>query len=197
LKVPLGDLLAEGPEKKAARFAVQLSDPRSGQVLVITSDQRLVGYQLDQRAAEWGEGQKRPDGVVLGTLAGKSYVCFIELKSSMKLRERGQGDPAAHALEQLHGAFNYFHPFNTSSSGDAHHDAWRNGDDRLAYLPDTMHEVIGLAVGYRHVPRPPPTAPILPMGTKRAIRAVVQISTSQANRAEIAFARLLQLAGIR
>jgi hypothetical protein len=102
----------------------------------------------------------------------------------MKVRDRGQGDPAAHALEQLQAAWEHFHPFGASSTGDKHHEAWRAGTDALAYLPDAEHEVIGIAVGYRQVPRPPPIAPILVMGRKRALRVVVPISTAQANRAE-------------
>ncbi|MCC6552168.1 MAG: hypothetical protein IT372_03985 [Polyangiaceae bacterium] len=198
MKVPLSSLPADRPEKRTrARFAVELSDERSGQVLVITSDETLAGYQLDQRAAGWGEGVKHPDGVVLGTSRGRSYVCFIELKSSMKLRERGQGDPAAHALEQLAGAFRYFHPFGASSTGDEHHDQWRSRTDALSYSPAAEHEVIGIVVGYRQVPRPPPTAPILALGQKRAVRVVVPVHGAQANRSEIAFPELLARAGIR
>lgn len=197
MRVPLGSLQAPRPDRVKARFAVELSDPRSEQVLVVTSDQKLVGYQLDREDAGWGEGQKKSDGVLLGALGGKSYVCFVELKSSMKLRERGQGNPAVHALDQLLGTFEYFHPRGTASPGDGHHDAWRTRTDALQFIPSADHEVIGIAVGYRHVPRPPPTAPILTMGTKLALRAVVHISTAQANRAEISFERLLLLAGIR
>lgn len=197
MRALLADLLADHPGRTKARFAVEISDERTGQVLVITSDEMLVGYQLDQSAAEWADGEKHPDGLVLGTYAGRSYVCFIELKSSMRLRDRGQGDPAAHALEQLEGAFRYFHPFNTSSTGDKHHEQWRTGEDALAYFPGADHEVIGIAVGYRQVPRPPPTAPILMMGQKRATRVVVPIHGAQANRAEIAFHDLLARAGIR
>lgn len=57
--------------------------------------------------------------------------------------------------------------------------------------------MLGLAVGYRHVPRPPPIAPVKTMGSKRVLRAVVHLSAAEANRVEVTFRRLLSLAGIR
>jgi hypothetical protein len=58
------------------------------------------------------------------------------------------------------------------------------------------NEVIGIAVGFRHAPRPPPLAPLLNMGGNRVMRVVVPLHGAQANQATITFDDLLRRAGI-
>ncbi len=196
------------PLPRGTRHAVEVREPKSNQVLVITSREPLVAYQLDLeekgvQETRWAEGENHPDGVVLGQLGARSFVCFVELKSSMKVRtgKEDKKPPAAeHSLEQLKGGIRHFHPFASSgedrSHGDDHHDAWRSGEDPLEFLPDADHEVIGIAVGFRQVPRPAPSALPLNMGGKRVMRVVIPIHGAQANRATIAFDELLRKAGL-
>ncbi|WNG62267.1 hypothetical protein F0U59_51885 [Archangium gephyra] len=193
------------PLPKGARHAVEIREPKSNQALVITSREPLAAYQLDLeekgvKESKWVEGENHPDGVVLGRIGIRTYVCFIELKSSMKIRKDKKPPPAEHALEQLKGGIEHFHPFEATgrdrSHGDEHHDEWRAGEDALDFLPDADHEVIGIAVGFRHAPRPPPLAPLLNMGDKRVMRVVVPIHGAQANQATIPFDDLLRRAGI-
>jgi hypothetical protein len=193
------------PLPKGARHAVEIREPKSNQSLVITSREPLAAYQLDLeqkgiKETKWAEGENHPDSVVLGRLGARTYVCFIELKSSMKPREDKKPSPAEHALEQLRGGIEHFHPFEATggdrSHGDEHHDAWRSEEDPLELPLDAEHEVIGIAVGFRHAPRPPPLAPLLNMGGKRVMRVVVPIHGAQANRATIGFDELLKRAGL-
>lgn len=183
-----------------ARYAAEIREPKSEQVLVITSQELLVAHQLDVEEAEWGQGERHPDGVVMGQLGDRSYVCFIELKSSMKPKPDKKESPAEHALAQLEGGIRHFHPSGLSgqnrSHGDEHHDLWRTGEDALEFQPDAEHVVIGVAVGFRQVPRPPPTAALLKLGRKQVVRAVIPIHGAQANQATIAFDELLKRAGI-
>lgn len=185
---------------KGARYAVEMKEPKSGQTLIITSRDPLVGYQLDVEEAGWAEGERHPDGVVLGQAGDRSYVCFVELKSSMRQKPDKNEPPAAHALAQLEGGIRHFHPSGATGGarahGDEHHDAWREGEDALTFLPDANHEIVGVVVGFRQVPRPPPVAPILRMGNKLVVRAVVPIHGAQANQATVAFEELLKKAGV-
>ncbi len=195
------------PVPKGMRHAVEVREPKSGQVLVITSREPLVAYQLDLeekgvKETRWAEGENHPDGVVLGRVGARTFVCFVELKSSMKVRpdKQDKKPPADYALDQLEGGIRHFHPFavsgGTRAHGDEHHDAWRSGEDPLDFLPDAEHEVIGIAVGFRQVPRPPPVAPLFDMGGKQVVRVVIPIHGAQANHAMIAFDELLRRAGI-
>ena len=196
------------PLPRGARHAVQIREPKSEQVLEITSREPLVAYQLDLeengiQETRWADGERHPDAVLLGKLNDRAYVCFIELKSSMKERTRKHdktSHPAEHSFAQLEGGIRHFHPFGTSGGpkthGDEHHEAWRSGEDPLDVVPDAEHAVIGIAVGFRQVPRPPPLAPLLTLGNKRVMRVVVPIHGAQANRATITFDDLLRRAGL-
>jgi len=189
---------------KGTRHAVEIREPKSRQVLIITSREPLAAYKIDLQEkgeeTKWGEGEEHPDSVVLGRLGARTYVCFVELKASMQPRGKKKTPHADHALEQLRGGIDHFHPFEATggnrSHGDEHHDAWRSGEDPLEFLPDAEHEVIGIAVGFRQMPRQPPSASLLNRGGKRVMRVVVPIHGAQNNRATIGFDELLKRAGL-
>lgn len=188
---PVADRKASKRER-----VVQLSEAKSGQVLIVTNDDELAAYQLDIEGRP--DGEKMADGVLLGRLGGRSVVCFVELKS--RLRNEGeQVDPATRAFEQLASATQHFHPSARSggqrSHGDAHHDAWQSGDEELTVMPAKDHEVIELVVAYRAVPRRPPEPPRR-VGNTTVHRKVIQVSPAVANQAEKTFGELLRLAGL-
>lgn len=176
-------------------YAIEIADERSEQVIAIESDKPLAGYNLE--AVTWAEGERHPDGVVIGEHDGMTWVCFIELKTSMKQKTDKQ-DPSERAFSQLAGGVSHFHPVGRGTTGASHgaehHDAWTRGIDHLDVMPAKDHRVLGIAVGFRQVPRPPPTT-VVNVGTMRVRLAAVQISGSERNRATTTFDHLLRRAG--
>jgi hypothetical protein len=178
-----------------ASYVVEIWDEGSEQSVVIESAEPLAGYNLE--ATAWGDGERHPDAVVMGEVEGIVWVCFIELKTSMRPKESKQ-DPAQLALGQLEGGIVHFHPTARGTSaanhGAFHHDQWEHQVDMLEVTPPKHHRVLGIAVGFRHVPRPPPTN-VVPVGAARVRLAVVHLSGAERNRATTTFSNLLRLAG--
>ncbi len=186
----------EGFKRKKGEYVVEIRDERTMQSIVITHDEPLAGYHLDVAEANWGD-ENHPDGVVVGELGGEAWVCFIEMKGTMKAKE-DKADPAEKALEQLAGGVLHFHPEGmgtpNASHGGTHHNAWADGSDPLDVRPSKNHRVIGIAVGFRQVPRPPPMRP-LKIGPTRVSLRVVQISSNERNSVRLSFKDLLKHAG--
>lgn len=182
----------QGP---SASYVIEIHDEGSEQSVVIESTEPLAGYNLE--AADWGQGERHPDAVVVGEVGGVVWVCFIELKTSMKSKQSKE-DPAQRAIGQLAGGIEHFHPLGRGTSGANHgafhHDQWEQQTDALVVTPPKDHHVIGIAVGFRHVPRPPPTN-LVRVGNARVRLAVVPLSGSERNRARTTFSNLLRLAG--
>jgi hypothetical protein len=185
-------------KRKRGQEAWELREEKSGQTLAVTHDEPLVAYQLD--VGERPEREKMADGVLIGELGGQSIVCFVELKSTLKqpVDDPGTPDRTERALSQLEAAVAHFHPAGRAGGsrapGDDHHDAWTSGDDALTVMPTASHEVLGVVVTYRSLPRRPPEAP-RQVGPTVVRRAVVQVSPATMNRAATTFSRLLELAG--
>lgn len=178
-----------------ASYVIEIYDDGSEQSVVIESTEPLAGYNLE--AADWKEGERHPDAVIVGEVGGVVWVCFIELKTSMRPKETKE-DPALRALGQLEGGIVHFHPVERGTTkanhGAFHHDQWEQEKDIIEVTPPKNHHVIGIAVGFRHVPRPPPTN-LIRVGTARVRLAVVPLSGSERNRAKTTFSNLLRLAG--
>ncbi len=176
-------------------------EQRTKQVLTIIHDDELVTYQIDDPNDPRPEGERMPDGVVLAQVGDRSIVCFVELKTTMKPKEgEEEDDRAVRGLSQVDSAVDHFHPFGRSgkprSHGDDHHDAWRDGNDDIEFLPGRAHEVVAIAATFRSPPRRPPEPP-RQVGTKKVIRAVVHVHPATNNKAELTLKRLLALAGVR
>ncbi|HVG60733.1 MAG TPA: hypothetical protein VNA24_19405, partial [Hyalangium sp.] len=187
---------ARRPSKKGgtkAAYAVQLEGGRSGQVLVVTSDEPLVAYQLDDPSVEWPEGVRKPEGVLIGDLDGQSYVVFIELKASDD-PEKGKKGKAVDAAEQLQSIIEHFHPYSRSGGtyghGDEHHDRWSSGDDELEVMPQREHAVVTLALFRRLVARTPPA--IQRVGDREVIRVFAPFHGASRNHLERTFRELLR-----
>lgn len=185
-------LADQGPRTK---YVIEIFDDRSEQSVVIESTEPLAGYNLE--AASWGQGERHPDAVVVGEVGGVVWVCFIELKTSMRPKEDKE-DPSTRALGQLEGGVLHFHPVGRgtpeANHGAFHHDEWERQADRLEVTPPKHHHVIGIVVGFRHVPRPPPTN-LIQIGAARVRLVVVPLSGNERNRAWTTFSNLLRLAG--
>ena len=188
---PLEAGAPEGFKRKKGEYAVEIRDKRTTQSIVITHDEPLAGYHLDVAETQW-EDENHPDGVVIGELDGKAWVCFIELKGTMRPRE-DKAVPAEKALEQLRGGVSHFHP-EGASHGTAHHEAWADDTDPLLVKPPKNHRVIGIAVGFRQVPRPPPVRPFK-LGPTAVMLRVVQVPSNERNSVTITLRNLLRHAG--
>jgi hypothetical protein len=191
----LSNLPARQPSKKGgtkAAYAVQLDGGRSGQVLVVTSDEPLVAYQLDDPSVEWPEGVRKPEGVLIGELDGQSYVVFIELKASDD-PEKGKKGKVVDAAEQLQSIIEHFHPYSRSGGayghGDEHHDRWSNGDDELEVMPRREHAVVALALFRRLVARTPPV--VQRVGGREVIQVFAPFHGASRNQLERTFRELL------
>lgn len=194
---PLFALPPKGFKQKKRQYAVEIRDERTKMSIIVTHDAPLAGYNLDVQEAQWKQGEKHPDGVIMGELNGNVWVCFIELKGSMR-PEEDKALPAEKALEQLEGGVRHFHPEGLGtgrlSHGAEHHAAWADDEDPLEVKPSKDHRVIGIAVGLRQVPRPPPLRP-LKVGPTRVSLRVVQLSSSERNSVTVTFEELLKHAG--
>lgn len=191
----LSQLLTEAPPPpRRGVWRALVEDPRTRQALVLEGDEPLASYRLDIPEGGWREGEKHPDAVVIGTLDDVVWVCFVELKGTLRLPRDGE-EPSARALTQLEGGVHHFHP-TAGSHGAVHHQQWQAGADDLDPQPLPRHRVVGVVVAFRHVPRPPPRRP-LTVGPTRVDLRVAQISANERNRVTLSFRELLERAGIR
>lgn len=191
----LSDLPAPRPSKKGspqADYVVQLDGGRSGQVLVVTSDEPLVAYQLDDPSVKWPAGVRKPEGVLIGDLDGQSYVVFVELKASDD-PVKGKKGKTVDAAEQLQSIIEHFHPYSRSggeySHGDEHHDQWSRGDDELEVMPRAEHAVVALALFRRLLVRTPPI--VKRVGDREVIQVFAPFHGASRNRLERSFRELL------
>ncbi|MDI7267628.1 MAG: hypothetical protein QME96_06510 [Myxococcota bacterium] len=145
-------------------------------VLEVTSRRTpITAFHLDADTA-WGAAGKRPDGVLVAGVVPDGFVCFVELKGTVKPTE------AQRPFSQLLAGVRHFAPEaalgGSRGHGDDHHDRWRGGDDRPAAngkpiriareheiraavlvsrggtrLPPRWHDVAGMRVFFAVVPR--------------------------------------------
>ena len=104
----------------------------------------------------------------------------------------GERHPDAVVVGEVGGVVDRGTP--EANHGAFHHDAWERQADRLDVTPPKHHHVIGIVVGFRHVPRPPPTN-LIQIGAARVRLVVVPLSGNERNRASTTFSNLLRLAG--
>jgi hypothetical protein len=192
----LSDLPAPRPPKKErpkTGYVVQLDGGRSGQVLVVTSDEPLVAYQLDDPSVAWPHGVRKPEGVLIGDLDGRSYVVFVELKASDD-PNKGKKGKEVDAAEQLQSIIEHFHPYSRSGGayrhGDEHHDRWSRGDDALEVMPKADHSVVALALFRRLMVRAPPI--VQRVGDREVIQVFAPFHGASRNRLELRFRELLR-----
>jgi hypothetical protein len=160
------------PGRRGVHTAV-ITDRKTKQTLIVTSEESFIVHMLDDPAVEWTEGSPRPDAVLITD----SWVCFLELKGTVHDgvdgRRRG-----AHAMGQLeHGAAHFAPVGRTGEApthGDTHHDQWAATDDPLAVMPRKDHVVSGVVVTFAGQSRVP-SAMTLVAG-KPFTRMVIQIA---------------------
>lgn len=184
------------PPRRKGVWRALVEDPRTKQALVLEGDEPLASYRLDVTEGGWLAGERHPDAVVIGTLDDVVWVCFVELKGTLRPSvDDDDQPPSARALTQLEGGVHHFHP-TLGSHGAVHHQQWQAGADALDPQPLPRHRVVGVVVAFRHVPRPPPRRP-LTVGPTRVDLRVAQISANERNRVTISFREFLERAGIR
>jgi len=174
-------------------LAFELRSERSGQVLVVTSDEPLVAYQLDDPGyVSWPPGVRNPEGVLIGEIDGERWVVFIELKGTDD-PDKGKKGKVRDAAEQLRSMIHHFHPYARSGGeygeGDAHHDAWRDGEDVLPVMPDRHHQVAGIALFRRVTVQAPAIVELV--GGKTVAFVNAPFHGAQRGRLEIPFRRLV------
>jgi hypothetical protein len=187
-----------GTKRGKKSWVVEICDQKTKQSLVVESDEPLAGYTIDVAKAGWKEHERHPDGALVGEVDGDAWVCFVELKGTLRTREQKQ-PPADHALDQLEGGVRHFHPLNrgttAASHGAEHHDRWVDGSDPLDVRPTIDHHTVGIAVAFRQVPRSPPQRSPQVDSVEVPLR-VTQIAMSKPNRATCSFKKLLENAGL-
>lgn len=196
-------------DRKARRlhpWRVELRDLKTHQALFVVHDEPLAAYWFvdpEQQAAAatlgigllaWTVDERRPDGVLIGERDGVSWVCFVELKSSLEHKDPRKQVPAEHALDQVAGSAKHFHP-SPRSHGRIHHDRFADRSDPLEVVPEMGHRVVGVVVAFRRVPRPPPRR-ALDLGTAKVPLRVVHLAMSRDNRVETTFTDLLRSASV-
>ncbi|MBI5497654.1 MAG: hypothetical protein HY904_21765 [Deltaproteobacteria bacterium] len=189
-----------GRTRTRARYAVEVRGGRTEQVLVVTHDEPLVAYQLDDaKHVKWGPGVRVPESVLIGELDGVSHVVFVELKGTDDPR-KGKKGKARDAEEQLDSMIRHFHPYGRAGGkpahGDTHHDQWRDGDDVLEVMPAKEHAVVQVALFSRMRSRSEPTVKVDVVGGREVTRAAAQFSNADRNRLEQSFRALLWSAGM-
>jgi hypothetical protein len=197
----LSECPVEGPGQVRKRREYWLVDRKDGAdarrdplTLIISSEENeFVVYSLDRTEIEW-DG-KRPDGVLVAELGGRSLICFIELKATMK------GDPEVfgRAREQLRGGIMHFGPAGRFAGprthGDVHHDQWRGGEDRLLLVPARDHIVMGVVIAFRQLP--PRIQPEEEQGAgKQVPMLLTSIPMTGYNRAQISLEALWAKLGL-
>jgi hypothetical protein len=185
---------------RGVRFAASIEDRKTKQTVVVTSDEPITAYALDDDDRRWWkDGEKHPDSVLVASWDGAPCVIFVELTGTVKLRQKaGQTvDPMVRKAAQIDAGIEHFHPSGRSgtvkSHGDEHHDRWMAGDDLPAPLPPRSHRVAGVVLGFHQQAR-------TPLGPKtfhgqRVPRLVWSPVPSTRNRAEIRLADLARQLG--
>lgn len=170
------------------RVMVAIEDPRSRQRLEIDSDDELAAFRLDGHDISWLQGEKHPDGVLIGCVDGATWVCFIELKGRLDNNDPPRG------FDQLLGGVDHFHPSGPESHGGQHHGRWLRGLDQLPVSTDHQHRVVGLIVAMRGGARAPSQK--LRKGPKEVVLATVPASMAERNVVRVSFRELLERAGL-
>jgi hypothetical protein len=158
----ISPLAEPAPSVKGVRFAAAVEDPKTKQTVVVTSDEPITAYALDDDARRWWkDGEKHPDSVLVASWDGDPCVIFVELTGTVKLREKaGQiVDPMIRKAAQIDAGIEHFHPSGRSgaarSHGDDHHDRWGAGEDLPAPVPARSHRVAGVVIGFHQQARTP------------------------------------------
>lgn len=180
----------------------EIREPKNNQILVVRHYDDIVAYPLDVAAAGHPEGEQTADGVLLAHLHDRTVVIFLELKSTLKPRRDG-ASRLDNAFDQLYASISHFHPTgrsgngqaSSSTHGDVHHTAFSTGKDPIVVLPDINHDVVAVVVTFKQVPRDAPLPPMI-LGGKTVVRAAVQVSPADRNRAEIDLEKLLRQTGV-
>ncbi len=178
--------LSKREQLEGAECYASVRDARTGQEIVFASSGEILAFDLEK--TNWAHGEKHSDGVVVTRLDSGWIVCFVEIK----------GAHSDVAFKQLHGAIKHFHPAQRSgdarSHGDEHHDSWSAGRDTWDSMPDRSHLVVGIAVSFHRVPRPPPTRDMV-LGSKKVKVCAVQV-VRERNRAVRDFSEILTSNGL-
>lgn len=176
-----------GHQRRKGVRAVEFKNTRTRQAITVESAEPLTGYDLD--AYPWPEGTKNPDALLVGEVDGEPLACFLEMKGRLDVQK---------APVQLESAARHFHPTGRGTAhatqGARHHDDWARGADPLTVTLPANHRVVGLAVAFRQVPRPPPT-PSVTVGQHTMPIRFVQLS-NVANEARVDFRELLRKARV-
>lgn len=184
---PLCEAVPKHLRPKGAKFCARVRDRRTSQEVVFTSNEEISAFDLER--AIWASGCKHCDAVIIALVDASPLVCFVEIKGSWDQK----------AIAQIHGAATHFHPAGrsgkTRTHGDDHHDRWSDGGDPIDPMPATTHPVVGLAIGFHHVPRPPPSQDVT-LGAKRLRVRAIQISRQHHNLAILDFKDLLRRNGL-
>lgn len=182
---------------------VEIRDAKTRQSLLVEHDEPIVAYVFqdpetlppERRGASlWAEGERHADGVLVGEIDGESWVCFIELKSSLEHKKAQRQSPAERALDQLEASARHFHP-SPDSAGQQHHEQFVDGTDELEIQPSRRHRVVGLLVVLRRIPRPVPRR-ALDLNQMEVPLRVVQLSMSSRGQTRTSFRNLLQNAAV-
>ncbi len=157
-----------------------LLEPQTGQRLDFGSG--AVAYRLRQNVDFW-PGDRSPDGVVIGKHSERTWVCFVEMKTSPK------STPSGHAWSQLEMGITHFAPSTycrgMRTHGDSHHERWQRGKDRLEILPEKEHCVAAVKVLWRNGARPRPE--IKEVCGKKVRFVTVGLSMRKANEVTLTF----------
>lgn len=185
---------------RGARFAAAVEDPKTKQRVVVTSDEPITAYALDDDDRRWWkDGEKHPEAVLVASWDGEPCVIFVELTGTVKLRKQGDKvvDPMDRKAAQIDAGIEHFHPSGRSgaarSHGDDHHDRWGAGEDLPEPVPARSHRVAGVVIGFHQQARTP-LGPKLFHG-QRVPRLVWSPVPSSRNRAEIPIADLARQLG--
>lgn len=150
------------PSIRGARFAAAIEDPKTKQTVVVTSDEPITAYALDDDDRRWWtDGEKHPDSVLVASWDGEPCVIFVELTGTVKLRVKGGQlvDPMDRKAAQIDAGIEHFHPSGRSgaarSHGDDHHDRWEAGEDLPSPVPARSHRVAGVVIGFHQQARTP------------------------------------------
>jgi hypothetical protein len=198
----LEPLAEPAPSIQGARFAAAIEDRKTGQTVVVTSDEPITAYALDDDDDErrwWKDGEKHPDSVLVASWDGEPCVIFVEITGTVKLKEKARQvvDPMDRKAAQIDAGVEHFHPAGrsgaTRSHGDAHHDRWEAGEDLPTPVPAKSHRVAGVVLGFHQQAR-------TPLGPKtfyghRVPRLVWSPVPSTRNRAVIQLADLARQLG--
>ncbi len=159
-----------------------LIEPQTGQRLDFGDS--AVAYRLRRNVDFW-PGDRSPDGVVIGRYGERTWVCFVEMKTSTRSAS------SAHAWSQLEMGVTHFAPSTSCDGaslrthGDSHHERWRSGSDRLEIWPEKEHCVAAVKILWRNGPRPRPK--IREMCGKKVRFVVMGLSLKKQNEVSLAF----------